>query len=574
MHYNKVEELYVDFILDLIGPNQERENQRKINLSIVKDIITKTFEAKLPDFKTYIKAYGSYPIKTYLNNADIDILIELPLDIINKAIIIIKEEFERYNKESAFELFNDIRIIMADIRLLKCKIGSISLDISINNFSGLFKIVFINYIENQFQSQFNKKILFPDSPYVDNKINIFRRSLLLIKGWCFLEGNLMGSNIGLMASYTIEILVIYIFNIHYEYIYNEFDAFEKFFEFMESMDWENNIITLFGIFSNQYFHTILSSLNSEIQKDKKNSIDINEPFWFFKNINNNKTQVKSIKMNSFSETSCEPLLKVNELKKMISPINKGINNIYLKQKVKMINESIFEKFINILDPINNCNNLGKSISFHSYSKMKQVIIYLNKQLKSIHKTRKKGNPFLYLNSLLNLFKTTLSKNFIELFINSINCPRILSNSKIYNKNNLTNKKTIKIEKENIKKFNNLFNLSKSANDKKYFDDEEYDQYEEENEELSSIEKDTEENYEEDEYVDEEEEIIDEDVKVNKANKEEKIKFMPLINNQVIKKIFEIYEKRQEIIKSNNQLTIESMNYSNELDKFLKFHKLI
>ena len=480
--------------------------------------------------------------------------------MINKAIIIIKEEFERYNKESAFELFNDIRIIMADIRLLKCKIGSISLDISINNFSGLFKIVFINYIENQFQSQFNKKILFPDSPYVDNKINIFRRSLLLIKGWCFLEGNLMGSNIGLMASYTIEILVIYIFNIHYEYIYNEFDAFEKFFEF--------------GIFSNQYFHTILSSLNSEIQKDKKNSIDINEPFWFFKNINNNKTQVKSIKMNSFSETSCEPLLKVNELKKMISPINKGINNIYLKQKVKMINESIFEKFINILDPINNCNNLGKSISFHSYSKMKQVIIYLNKQLKSIHKTRKKGNPFLYLNSLLNLFKTTLSKNFIELFINSINCPRILSNSKIYNKNNLTNKKTIKIEKENIKKFNNLFNLSKSANDKKYFDDEEYDQYEEENEELSSIEKDTEENYEEDEYVDEEEEIIDEDVKVNKANKEEKIKFMPLINNQVIKKIFEIYEKRQEIIKSNNQLTIESMNYSNELDKFLKFHKLI
>lgn len=268
------------------------------------------------------------------------------------------------------------------------------------------------------------------------------------------------------------------------------------------------------------------------------------------------------------------MLKVNELKKMISPINKGINNIYLKQKVKMINESIFGKSINILDPINNCNNLGKSISFHSYSKMKQVIIYLNKQLKSIHKTRKKGNPFLYLNSLLNLFKTTLSKNFIELFINSINCPRILSNSKIYNKNNLTNKKTIKIEKENIKKFNNLFNLSKSDNDKKYFDNEEYDQYEEENEEISSTEKDTEENYEEDEYVDEEEEIIDEDVKVNKANKEEKIKFMPLINNQVIKKIFEIYENRQEIIKSNNQLTIESTNYSNELDKFLKFHKLI
>jgi hypothetical protein len=359
----------------------------------------------------------------------------LPLDVINKALIIIKEEFEKYNKISAFELFSDIRIIMADIRLLKCKIGSISLDISINNFSGLFKIVFINYIENQFQSQFNKNNFFLDSPYVDNKINIFRRSLLLIKGWCLLEGNLMGSNIGLMASYTIEILVIYIFNIHYEYIYNEFDAFEKFFEFMENMDWENNVISLFGIFSNQYFHTLLSSLKFKIQKDKKNSIEINEPFWYI----NNKTQINSLKMNLFNESSCEPLLKITELKKMISSINKSIDNIYLKQKVKIINESLFEKSINILDPINNCNNLGKSISLHSYSKMKQVIIYLNKQLKSIHKTRKKGNPFLYLNSLLNLFKTTLSKNFIELFINSIKCLKILTNSKIYNKIILTNK---------------------------------------------------------------------------------------------------------------------------------------
>ena len=75
-------------------------------------------------------------------------------------------------------------------------------------------------------------------------------------------------------------------------------------------------------------------------------------------------------------------------------------------------------------------------------------------------------------------------------------------------------------------------------------------------------------------MDEEEEVIDEDVKANKTYKEGKIKFIPLISNQVIKKIFEIYENRQEIIKSNNQLTIESMNYSNELRQFLKLHKLI
>ena len=58
------------------------------------------------------------------------------------------------------------------------------------------------------------------------------------------------------------------------------------------------------------------------------------------------------------------------------------------------------------------------------------------------------------------------------------------------------------------------------------------------------------------------------------NKEEKIKFIPLINNQVIKKIFEIYENKQKVINNNNQLLKESMEYSNNLEKFLKTHNLI
>lgn len=82
------------------------------------------------------------------------------------------------------------------------------------------------------------KNLFIDNSFSDNKIQIFRRTLILIKSWCSFEGNLMGSNIGLMASYALEILVIYIFNIYYNSIYNEFDGFEKFFEFMDKFDWE------------------------------------------------------------------------------------------------------------------------------------------------------------------------------------------------------------------------------------------------------------------------------------------------------------------------------------------------
>ena len=259
MDCKKIEDLFVDFILSKIGPNIERENERNNYLSIIQTIILKILTKELPDYNTYVLPYGSFPIKTYLKNADIDItifferksenkiLLELRTDLIDKAMNKIKDELERHNKESSFELISDIKYIEADIRLLKCKIGSVNIDISINNFAGLYKVLFISHIEKQLEIQFNKKLLFNDNSFKDNKINIYRRILLLIKGWCFYEGNLMGSNVGLMASYTLEILVIYFFNLHYDEINNEFEAFEKFFELMNKFNWEENIITLYGI---------------------------------------------------------------------------------------------------------------------------------------------------------------------------------------------------------------------------------------------------------------------------------------------------------------------------------------
>ena len=135
MNYKKIEELFIDFILNIIGPNQERENERNNNLSIIQGIILNILTKKLPDYITHILPYGSFPIKTYLKDADIDItiffeskldhkvVIDIPISLIDKAILLIKEELEKHNKDSPFELISDIKPIMAGIRLLKCKIG-------------------------------------------------------------------------------------------------------------------------------------------------------------------------------------------------------------------------------------------------------------------------------------------------------------------------------------------------------------------------------------------------------------------------------------------------------------------
>ena len=615
MNYKKIEELYVDFILELTGPTSQLESERNINFSIVKGIIIDILNKKFPYYNTFILPYGSFPMKAYLKNADIDITIflqskeeknimmEIPIDLINSMIILIKEEFEQYNKKSAFVLFSEIKIIMADIRLLKCKIGNISLDISVNNFSGIYKVVLIDYIEKQFKNEFDKLNLFNDTLFNENKIQIFRRTLILIKSWCFFEGNLMGSNIGLMASYALEILVIYIFNLYYNDIYNEFDGFEKFFEVMDKFDWEKSVISLFGIFSNNDFQKKLVNYNkinqnniysnNNSKNNKNNNDNINEPFWYLinkkgkeNNINGINT-MKRIDINKEEdEIENEPLLKINEIKKLISPINKSMGGIYLKKEGKIINGTNFEKLINILDPLNNHNNLGKSISFHSKSKMKKIISHMNKQLKQIQKNRKKGNPFLYINSLLNLFKITLTTTYIELFMNYMNSPRLIANSKllkISQKNK--DKKRINISLDEIKKFNNLFTTEKIIKNINQIEEEENDKFVEESEKSSESEeekkeKNMEDNYEEDEYAEEEEEenyeIAEEknskNEKINGIN--EKINFVPLINNKVIKKLFDLYENKKNIINFNNELFEKSRDYSNNLEKFLKENKLI
>ena len=623
MNYKKIEELFVDLILEIIAPNIEREKERNDSFSIIKDIIVKKFYSKLPDYFIYILPYGSFPTKTYLKNADIDItiffqlkttnkiLIDIPGETINKAFNLIKEALEKYNKDFSCELFSDIKIIKADVRLLKFKIGYVSVDISVNNFSGMYKILFFDFIEQQLGTQFNKNNLFLDNAYSSNKINIFRRTLLLIKAWCFYEGNLMGSNIGLMANYTLEILVIYLFNLHYEYIFNEFDGFEKFFELMEEINLEKNVISLFGVISNGSFHQKLSAFNSDIFEES--NISVNQPFWFLENKYkdiNDKSEERDViynlnKINNFNiYNKCKPLLNIDEIKAFINHINKSIGNIYLKKEGKVINVTNYDKIVNVLDPLNNHNNLGKSINFHSYSKMKKIINYMNKKLKKIQKIRRKGNPFLYINSLLNLFEVTLSNSFIHLFIKSVSNPKIISNSKYLKNKSYEDSKFI-IDKEKIKKFNASFSnkeIKYDNNDNIYKTDDyleiedlddfaeekENDEYskKEQEEEDKYAEKEEEEDEDKDEYEDEYKEekkqskineIIDEDddyFDKNINSSKDNIIFPILINNEIITKLFDLYENKRKNIEYNNLLIQQSNEYSIKLSKFLKLHNLL
>jgi hypothetical protein len=251
-----------------------------------------------------------------------------------------------------------------------------------------------------FMNYFEKKLKNP---------NLFKRTLILIKSWCYYESGILGSNIGLLATYALEMLVIFIFN-NYE-IKNEIEAFFLFFKICAEISWEKELLTLFGIYEIENFK-IEDNLSTSSLLDK------NEFFEYLKQFE----KIKEFDKQSF----------------------------FTKMMVK---------YFNILDPIFSTNNLGKSVNFHNFSKIKKVFEIGHKDCLKIQKIKNEKNPFFYLNSLLKLFNKSLTNNYPEILFLNLLQPKILisvsnkksTNSEIIEKNNF-----FTISEISIKEFNKKF----------------------------------------------------------------------------------------------------------------------
>jgi len=578
MQSEKIETLFTNFIIKLVGPNEERENDRNSKYTLVKKIIEDFLIVQYPDYIPYIFLYGSFPLKNYLKDSDMDItiifenkldhkiILDLSQDIINEILSKIKDSFENYNKTNNQTLFYDINIINANIKLLKCQIQSIPLDISINNFFGLLKIIFMNNIFNQIEKTFKNKNEGNNNLEVNNKLIIFKRTIILIKAWCTYEGSLMGSNIGLMASYGLEILIIYMFNLYYKDINNEIEGFFYFFNLMKNVDIENNIFSIFGLIPINEFHSKFF-----ISEKDKNNIG-SEPFWY---INNDEKKNENYLLNL--KDIKEILIKINN-----SPINISINNNKNKDEI-LFKKSFTEKLFNILDPIKLENNLGKSINYHSFSKMKGVLKYITKEFNNIIEIKKKEDPFLYINSLLKLFYNTLSMNFIELFINYLNIPKISidSNSQNENINNNNGFTLLRVNREDIKKFNKLFltqqpDIQNIDNDKKNNNNNDddiqdnYEEYEEEEDDESIEENDL------GKKDGEGEGAININIKQKKENEIKYENYDLIINNEILNKFFELNSNKNnyDIMSFYENLNKASNEHFLDIEKFLVKYNLI
>lgn len=352
-------------------------------------------------------------------------------------------------------IYSQILLVNTEVKLLKFNYKNLSIDVSINNFVGICKMKLMNLIERKIVSK-----IFND----DSKKCIYKKSIILIKAWFNYEANLIGSNIGLLSSYAIEILLILFFNkthIQIEYFANEFKVLYNFLCFLNNIDFSNSILTIYGIIDKGLYlekscdENYMSELNYELSKEGILNFD----------------EIENVKNELYKLKSCDKIQNLN--------INKN---------------SIQIKYLNIVDPLFEGNNLGKSLNLTGFLRfvelLKTISNVIFNSIRTYHENIKSINDnymndcknneiqnqitsneycnymeketdklaiklmsyeiLIYFNSILFLFFKTVTQNCEELITLKKPSPSIVMISEM-EKSSLSIQEIIKRKKEKLEK---------------------------------------------------------------------------------------------------------------------------
>ncbi|KAL4572496.1 hypothetical protein LXL04_019275 [Taraxacum kok-saghyz] len=284
-------------------------------------------------------AYGSVPLKTYLPDGDIDLsavgATASTHDLINE----IASLLEREGKNNSAEfLVKDVQLIGAEVKLVKCMVQNLVVDISVNQIGGLCTLCFLEQVDR-----------------VIKKDHLFKRSIILIKAWCYFESRTLGAHVGLISTYGLETLVLYIFHVFHISLDGPLSVLYKFLEYFSTFDWDNYGISLMG-------PVRLSELPRIAVERPPNSNDLLLEVGFLRHC-------------------CE---------KFSVPMRPG--------------DVFFKKHLNIVDPLNDHNNLGRSVSQGNFFRIRSAFNYGARKLEQILKSPEDKLS----NELLSFFSNTLN----------------------------------------------------------------------------------------------------------------------------------------------------------------------
>lgn len=179
--------------------------------------------------------FGSVPLRTYLPDGDIDISMFTPLHTLTDPLketwasqLLRALEREALRPDAPF-IIRDCQIIQAEVKLVKCVVANVVVDVSFNALGGLCAVAFLEWVDRAI-----------------GRNHLFKRSIVLIKAWCYYESRLLGAHHSLIGSYALEIMVLHILNIHGDDLASPLHVLQRFLEVFSAFDWEQNCLSIVG----------------------------------------------------------------------------------------------------------------------------------------------------------------------------------------------------------------------------------------------------------------------------------------------------------------------------------------
>ncbi|XP_015577368.2 uncharacterized protein LOC8282120 isoform X2 [Ricinus communis] len=211
-------------LIDCIKPNEPSERRRNAVADYVERLITKCFPCR-------VFTFGSVPLKTYLPDGDIDLtafsegqsMKETWAHQVRDVL-----ENEEKNENAEFRV-KEVQYIQAEVKIIKCLVENIVVDISFDQLGGLCTLCFLEEVD-----------------HLINQDHLFKKSIILIKAWCYYESRILGAHHGLISTYALETLVLYIFHVFNNSFAGPLEVLYRFLEFFSKFDWDNFCVSLWG----------------------------------------------------------------------------------------------------------------------------------------------------------------------------------------------------------------------------------------------------------------------------------------------------------------------------------------
>ncbi|KAL9270826.1 hypothetical protein AKJ16_DCAP22775 [Drosera capensis] len=237
-------------LIACIQPNQPSEERRNAVADYVQRLIRKCFPCEVCTF-------GSVPLKTYLPDGDIDVTTLCENQTLKEtwaSQVRDMLESEEKNENAEFHV-KEVQYIQAEVKIIKCLVENIVVDISFNQIGGLCTLCFLEevyfhpdsalYGISHFYAKTKTKCLLQVDGLI-NQNHLFKRSIILIKAWCYYESRILGAHHGLISTYALETLVLYIFHVFNNTFAGPLEVLYRFLEFFSNFDWDNFCLSLWG----------------------------------------------------------------------------------------------------------------------------------------------------------------------------------------------------------------------------------------------------------------------------------------------------------------------------------------